>query len=326
MPFLTVKSISFLLGFVVQLLSHHVLCQTNNRSTQSAIWPFQSFRTVGFHPPDLKITKPGDLTEVYLFLAPSGALEYDVAPLVMTDKNEPIWQGPSGQAFNFGVQTYKGNPVLTYWNGIIFKEPVGRGSGSIHILNNAYKEIAVVSLYDGVFLTLNGTSNMSNIDLHEIYTTNHNTVVVTANNVTQADLRSVGGPRNGWVIDSLVYEIDIETNKILFRWRALDHVDEIPFTASVYPLGSEGFNGTKQSNAWGCFHINAAQPYEGGYIISSRFLCSAIALDGKGNVRWRLQVPIRLPRLLCAASNWTFIGKGRCTIQVRRRYQLLLPA
>jgi hypothetical protein len=62
-----------------------------------------------------------------------------------------------------------------------------------------------VSLYDGV-LTLNGTSNMSNIDLHEIYITNPNTVVVTANNVTQADLRSVGGPRNGWVVDSLVYE------------------------------------------------------------------------------------------------------------------------
>lgn len=115
----------------------------------------------------------------------------------MTDKNELIWQGPSGQAFNFGVQTYKGKPVLAYWNGTIFKEPVGRGSGSIHILNNAYQEIAVVSLYDGVFLTLNGTSNMSNIDLHEIYITNRNTVVVTANNVTQADLRSVGGPRNG---------------------------------------------------------------------------------------------------------------------------------
>jgi hypothetical protein len=107
-------------------------------------------------PPDLKITKSGDLAEGYLFLAPPGALEYDVAPLIMTDSNELIWQGPSGQAFNFGVQTYKGKPVLTYWNGTIFKEPVGRGSGSIHILDNMYQEIAVVSLYDGVFLTLNG--------------------------------------------------------------------------------------------------------------------------------------------------------------------------
>jgi hypothetical protein len=138
---------------------------------------------------------------------------------------------------------------------------------------------------------------MSNVDLHEIYITERNTVLVTANNVTQADLRSVGGPSNGWVVDSLVYEIDIETNNILFRWRALDHLAEIPFTASVYPLGSEGFNGMKQSSAWGYFHINAVKPYDGGYIISSRFLCSAIALDSKGNVRWRLQVRIRLARL-----------------------------
>lgn len=108
----------------------------------------------------------------------------------MTDINEVIWQDLTGQAFNFGVQTYKGKPVLTYWNGTVFPEPIGRGSGGIHILDNTYQEVAVVSLYDGVFLTLNGTSNVSNIDLHEIYITERNTVLVTANNVTQADLRA----------------------------------------------------------------------------------------------------------------------------------------
>lgn len=286
-----VKSISFLLVLVVVLTPGRVACQVNNTtSLQNASWPFQSFQTANFHPPNLKVAKSGATAPGYLFFAPTGALEYDVAPLIMTDSNELIWQGPTGQAFNFGVHRYRGKPVLAYWNGTVFREPVGRGSGSIHILDHTYQEIAVVSLYDGVFLTLNGASNTSNVDLHEIYVTDRNTVLVTANNVTQANLQSVGGPKSGWVVDSLVYEIDIETNEILFRWRALDHLQEIPFTASVYPLGSEGFDGTKQSKAWGYFHINAAKLYDGGYIVSSRYLCAAIALDGEGNVRWRLQV------------------------------------
>ena len=291
MSLLFLKSISFLLVPLFLLLINQVACQSNSTSpAANASWPFQSFKTVAFHPPDLKIAKSGKTAAGYLFLAPSGALAYDVAPLIMTDDNELVWQGLTGQAFNFGVQQYKAKPVLTYWNGTIFKEPIGRGSGSIHILNSTYHEIAVLSLYDGVFLTLNGTSNMSNIDLHEIYITERNTVLVTANNVTQTDLRSVGGLENGWIVDALVYEIDIETNKILFRWRSLDHLGEIPLTASLYPLGSEGFNGTKQSNAWGYFHINSVAPYDGGYIISSRYLCSAVAIDGRGNVKWSLQV------------------------------------
>ena len=260
----------------------------------NASWPFQSFRTVTFQPPNLKITKAGETAEGYLFLAPFGALAHDVAPLIMTDTNELVWQGLDGPAFNFGVQRYQDKPVLTYWDGTVLKEPVGRGSGSIHILNSTYNEIAVVSLYDGVFLTLNGTSNMSNIDLHELYITERNTVLVTANNVTQTDLRSVGGPENGWAVDCLVYEIDVETNKILFRWRSLDHLEEIPLTASLYPLGSDGFIGTQQSNAWGYFHVNAVAPYDGGYLVSSRYLCSALAIDGEGNVKWRLQVGLTL--------------------------------
>ena len=131
---------------------------------------------------------------------------------------------------------------------------------------------------------------MSNVDLREIYITGRNTVLVTANNVTQTDLRSVGSLENGWVVDALFYEIDIETNKILFRWRSLDHLEEILLTASLYPWGSEGFNGMKQSNALGYFHINSVAPYDDGYIISSRYLCSAVATDSRGNAKWRLQV------------------------------------
>ena len=142
------------------------------------------------------------------------------------------------------------------------------------------------------FFTLNGTSNTSNIDLHEIYITEQNTLIVTANNVTQRDLSSVGGPSPGWIVDCLVYEIDIATNKVLFEWKSLDHLDQLPLSLSLYTLGSEGYDGSIQSKAWGYFHINAASPYRGtgAFLVSSRYFCSAIAISREnGSVIWRLQ-------------------------------------
>jgi hypothetical protein len=170
----------------------------------------------------------------------------------------------------------------------LFPEPIGRGNGVIYLYDNSYEQTHEITL-PGDFLELEpGVKYPSNIDLHELLITDTGSILVTANNVTQADLTSVGGPKNGWVVDGLVYEIDIATNEVLFKWSALNHVDQIPFTASLYPLGVEGFTGANQSLAWGYFHINAVEPYDGGYIISSRFLCSAIAIDASGNVKWRL--------------------------------------
>lgn len=114
-------------------------------------------------------------------------------------------------------------------------------------------------------------------------------MLVTANNVTTADVSSIGVPTNGWVVAGLVYEIDIATNDVLFSWDSLDHLDQLPFSDSLYPLGTEGFSGKNQSLAWGYFHINSVTEYGSGYLISSRYFCSAIAIDASdGSVVWRL--------------------------------------
>ncbi|KAF2723688.1 hypothetical protein K431DRAFT_282784 [Polychaeton citri CBS 116435] len=199
-----------------------------------------------------------------------------------------VWNGPETHAFSFGVQQYQGEPVLVYWNGSVFPEPLGRGNGAVYLLNKQYEQVAAVTL-PGNFLELPpGEKYASNIDLHEIYLTEKGSVIITANNVTQFDLMSVGGVVDGWIVDALFYEIDIATNDVLFSWSSLDHVDVLPLTDSVYPLGSEGYDGHNQSTAWGYFHINAASPYNDGYILSSRFLCSAIAIGRDGSVKWRL--------------------------------------
>lgn len=253
--------------------------------------PYQLYKSANFTPPYLNISnKSGASDDGYLFFAPGGGTAFQTAPVIMTSGGELVWNGPRQNAFGFGVQDYRNEKVLVGWkNGTSFPEPVGRGNGFVVLWDKHYQQIAEVSL-PGNFVELTpGASFPSNIDLHEMFITKENTLVVTANNVTQADLSSVGGKVDGWIVEAQVYEIDIASNEVLFEWKSLDHQDTLPLTASVYPLGSESFDGSSQQTAWGYFHINAASTYQDGFILSSRYLSSAIAIDSCGEVMWRLQ-------------------------------------
>jgi len=119
------------------------------------------------------------------------------------------------------------------------------------MFNSSYEQIHETTLVGHFLEQVPNATFASDIDVHEIYLTQNGSMIVTANNVTQADLSSVGGPANGWVVEAQVYEIDVETNQVLFSWKSLDHLDQIPFNASLYPLGSEGYTGVNQSLAWG---------------------------------------------------------------------------
>ena len=280
-----------LLGVALCLLQ--LLTGSLAQLPSSPPWPTLSFKSIPtISPLALEVNKTGQTAPGYLFFNPSGFSHINsTAPVIFTDDEELVWFGPRGQAFNFGPYTYQDKPVLAYWNGTPFPEPVGRGAGSITLLDNTYTTIATVTL-PGNFVYLNASQHFaSNIDLHEINITPQNTVLITANNVTQHDLSSVGGPSSGWTVDSLLYEIDIATNEILFEWHALDHLDRLPFSASKLPLGDSGYNGTSQATAWNYFHMNAVSQLNGqeGYIISSRYFCSEIAISKKdGSVTWVL--------------------------------------
>lgn len=244
-------------------------------------WPYHTFKSANFTPPVLNITHHTAPSEGYLFFAPDGATEFQLAPFIMDMYGRLIWQGPTEHAFNFGVQEYQGEPVLVWWNGTLYPEPVGRGNGEIYVFNNEYEQIEKVTLA-GDFLELTpGLTFPSNIDLHELLLTKNGSVILTANNVTQANLSSVGGPPNGWTVDSRMYEIDVATNKVLFEWSALDNLDQIPYNITLYYLGAEGYTGENQSTAWDYFHINSVDTYDGGYLVNSRYTASAFAIDAK---------------------------------------------
>ncbi|KAF9885572.1 hypothetical protein FE257_012778 [Aspergillus nanangensis] len=254
-------------------------------------WPHQSFKSSPHEPPSLKITKTGPTAPGYLFFDQSWkAHQYSV--FMMSEENELVWQSPEGDVKDFRVQMLDGKPVLTYWNGLGVPEPFGWGYGLVQILDEHYESIYNVTVTDDHYKalgTINSTSFYSWLDMHESTITADNTMLVTGYNVTQADLSAVGGPKNGWIADSLFYEIDIKTNAILYRWSAIDHVDQISLedVQQFYPIEDWGRN---SSAPYGYFHINSVEKFrDGQYLISSRYYSSLFKIAKDGSVDWTLQ-------------------------------------
>jgi hypothetical protein len=144
---------------------------------------------------------------------------------------------------------------------------------------------------EGSFQTFNHSKHPFCMDFHEEQLTNDDSLMVTSVNITTANMSSVGGPGNGWVIDGLFYEIDVATNEVLFRWSAVDSLDRNPPNDSLFPLISPiSGNGSSYENLRGYFHMNSVAKYGSNYLISSRLLCTIFYIDSKGNVIWRLLV------------------------------------
>ena len=216
------------------------------------------------HPPTIDIaiqahnTAPG-----YIFLAPKKGAGQDGA-LILDNSGEPVWFHPlqeeDGIAMDFKVQRYRGEPVLTWWEG---KVVGGHGLGEYVIADDSYREIKRVRAGNGY-----------KGDHHEFLITPQETALITVYNPVRADLSSVGGPQDGGVLDGIAQEIDIATGEVLFEWHSLDHVgfDETYFKLFDY------------------FHINSIDvDHDSNLLISARNTSTVYKLDRKsGEVLWRL--------------------------------------
>ncbi|KAI1088695.1 ASST-domain-containing protein [Rostrohypoxylon terebratum] len=277
-------------------LAYSVAClfQVLPASAQNISWPWQTYKSNPVEPPSLNITKYGPTSPGYLFFDQNGRYAHNYSLFIMSDDNELVWQSTIGDYAAFRTQTFEGKPVLTFFNGISLPEPYGWGHGIIQILDDSYTSIYNVSLTaaEEGFVTipeLDPNQLVSYLDMHESKITAEDTILVTAYNVTPYDLSSVGGPADGWVADSVFYELDIKTNEILFKWSALEHVDQVPISDVVqfYPVADYGKN---QSLPYGYFHINSIEKFkDGSYLVSSRYFCSVFKIAKDGNVEWTLQ-------------------------------------
>jgi Arylsulfotransferase (ASST) len=120
-----------------------------------------------------------------------------------------FWEPVPGAhlAADVRVQEYRGRPVMTYWQGLL---GLGQGRGEGVIVDSSYRVVKRVRMGNGY-----------GMDLHEFRLTPEGTALVMAYQAVRYDMRSVGGPRTGHVVDGVIQEIDLATGLVLFEWHSL---------------------------------------------------------------------------------------------------------
>jgi hypothetical protein len=229
------------------------------------VWQFRS--RPDLRPPSVHVltrsagTAPGDI-----FVTPQRG-PAQVGPMILDPSGRLLWWHPlpgNEIATNFQVQTFEGQPALTWWQGGVGEDV---GVGKDVIMNSAYRQVAVVHAANGV-----------RADLHEFRLLPGGRALLTAAFPVRWNATSRGGLPDQTVQDSVVQEIDVKTGLVLFQWDSLDHV---PLAAS-YERAVPG-------HSYGYFHANSIDPNGGNFLISARNTCAAYQVNGRtGKVMWQL--------------------------------------
>jgi len=210
------------------------------------------------------LKRTSGLTPGFVFFAPKDGTGA-AGPEIADDHGRLVWFDPlkTETATDFRVQRYRGNPVLTWWQGA----DLGGGSPGVdYIADSSYHVIATVHAGNGL-----------GADGHEFVLTPQGTALTTIYHEVPYDLSSVGGPANGSVVDAVVQEVDVATGHVVFEWHSLDHV---PITESYQPVDA----------SYDYFHINAVNlDNDGNLLISGRHTWTVYKVDRHtGNILWRL--------------------------------------
>jgi hypothetical protein len=121
-------------------------------------------------------------------------------PLIFNNKLQPVWFRPVGTklvANNLEVQRYEGQPVLSWWQGVVTNVGV-TVSGEYVVVNQHYKQVATLTGKDGWVLSMDDFR----ISGHDAWVTAYK--VVPNQNLTQ-----FGGSASGSVLDVAVQEYDL---------------------------------------------------------------------------------------------------------------------
>ncbi len=255
-------------------------CESDARIRASAsptrvgqTWAFRSRPDLS--PPPVEVTVPArGVAPGYVFAAakngPGEGYPAQDGPMILDNEGRPVWLRPvrdeEQDAMDFKVQRYRGEPVLTWWQGT----HSGYGQGEYLIFDDSYKEVARVRAGNG----LAG-------DHHEFLISDRDTALFTIYRSMPMDLSPLGGPERGSVIDGIAQEVDIETGEVVFEWHSLEHVGLGESLSAPTPGLRDSFD---------YFHINSIDvDDDGNLLVSARRTSAVYKIDREtGEVIWRL--------------------------------------
>jgi hypothetical protein len=182
-------------------------------------WNFRS--RPDLHPPVIEVTKQArDTASGHIFIAPKNGPD-EAGPgqdgcMILDDDGQPVWlrllQNEDMDVMNFRAQAYKGETVLTWWEGL----HTGFGQGEYVIFDGSYREITRVRAgngYEG--------------DHHEFLISPQDTALITIYNKVPGDSIPTGDPADGNVLDGIVQELDIETGESYTKPYDYFHINSI---------------------------------------------------------------------------------------------------
>lgn len=203
-------------------------------------------------------TLPGDI-----FLAPYSGPGLN-GPTILTQQGQLVWMDPlqgEMKATNLQVQTYEGQPVLTWWQGYIPEQ--GFGEGEEIVADTSYRQILHIKAGNGDL-----------VDLHDFRLQANHTALFTDFRTIHCDLSSVNGPKDAAVTDTSFQEIDLKSGLVRREWTSVDHV----------ALGESYSSALESSTAWpyDYFHLNTIDPRgDGSTLLSSRNTSALWLIDDR---------------------------------------------
>lgn len=231
---------------------------------------YETFRTLpGVQAPILTVTKADEDPAAGDIFTTNGPGPGRYGPLIYTPAGALVWfdQLPKGQtAEDLKVQSWEGQRDITFWQGKVLL--LGFGQGEDVVMNSHYQVVA-----------RDRGGNGLKADLHDFQLAGNGIAYNTAFNVIRCNLSSVGGSKNGAIIDTAIQEIDMKTGLVRWEWHSLDHV-------SV----NESETSAPKGRPWDWFHINSIEPEKNGDVfISARNTWAGYQIEeGTGNILWRL--------------------------------------
>ncbi|MGH9100355.1 MAG: arylsulfotransferase family protein, partial [Acidimicrobiales bacterium] len=165
------------------------------------------------------------------------------------------------------VQRYRGEPVLTWWQGTSF---AGVGNvGEVVVLDSQYREVTRVSAADGL-----------HTDFHDFVVAADGIGYLTAYEEVTADLTAIGGPEQASMLEAWIQGIDMATGDVVFTWRSSDHIS-LSETFSGYAASQRYFTPV---------HLNSIDVLpDGNLLVSGRWTSTIYKIDrATGTILWRL--------------------------------------